>query len=145
MRVPTMPVTCDRTAPSGACASVGSIGRMPWIMASASSIACVASWRHCVTMPMIDTGRLPMLRALSRLVTSVASPAPSEAMIEATIGWTLTGTSSSRPVRIVRICILPASVGWIAPAIGACATPSSTRPVRVSSSVSYCVPASVSA
>ena len=96
-------------------------------------------------MFMIDVGSVPRSRAESRFVTSVASPAPSEAMIDAIIGWTLAGTSSRMPVRISRICSLPASVGWIAPAIGAWATPSSTRPVSVSSRSSYSVPASVSA
>jgi len=58
--------------------------------------------------------------ALSRFVTSVASPAPSAVMIDASIGWTLAGTWSSRAVSCVMTCCLPASVGWIgAAALGA--------------------------
>ena len=143
--VPTIEVTWVTMAPIGACAATGSIGRIDWIVVIAISMADVAIARHCVTRSVIMAGRLPTSSALSRLTTSSASPAPRPAMIDASSGCAVADTSSSSDVRTVRICCSPAIVGWIEPAMSDWAGPSSTSDVSASSSVSYCVPAIVSA
>jgi len=112
MSVVTVPSTCERMPPTGAWTPAGSIGRtLDWMSAIALSIACVAIARLWVTSPTMELGSVPPLMALSRLTTSVASPAPNAVMIDATIGCALAGRLGSSDVRIWMICALPAIVG----------------------------------
>ena len=82
-------------------------------MPNASSISAVAMPRHWLTMPAMSTGRPPDVAASLRLTTSVASPAPSAAMIDAMIGCAWAGTCGRIWLRTSMIFCLPARLGAI--------------------------------